>query len=153
MKLQSIPLCFSLTNKSFWQHTQKATSIGWLSGCTHRPTHVAGDLKSCPSSVLGVFSSRGILAMLSTLMVELLGVQIPTKNNSCVLLSLPASYTMGLACQEGYIALCCKNSEWYDNLLRKISSSLFIDIIHSLQKHIHCSLLQKLLVIWQPKKN
>jgi hypothetical protein len=37
-------------------------------------------------------------------------------------LSPPASY-MGLACQDGYIALRCKNFELYDNL-RKISSNL-----------------------------
>jgi hypothetical protein len=59
--------------------------------------------------------------MLTTLVAGRLGVRIPT-NNSRVL-SPPASY-MGLACQDGYIALRCKNFELYDNL-RKISSNLF----------------------------
>ena len=58
--------------------------------------------------------------MLTTLVAGRLGVRIPT-NNSRVL-SPPASY-MGLACQDGYIALRCKNFELYDNL-RKISSNL-----------------------------
>jgi hypothetical protein len=68
------------------------------------------------------YCRSGILAMLTTLVAGRLGVRIPT-NNSCVL-SPPASY-MGLACQDGYIALRCKNFELYDNL-RKISSNLFI---------------------------
>jgi hypothetical protein len=57
--------------------------------------------------------------MLTTLVAGRLGVRIPT-NNSCVL-SPPASY-MGLACQDGYIALVAK-TELYDNL-RKIRSNL-----------------------------
>jgi hypothetical protein len=63
--------------------------------------------------------------MLTTLVAGRLGVRIPT-NNSRVL-SPPASY-MGLACQDGYIALRCKNFELYDNL-RKISSNLFMKAI------------------------
>jgi hypothetical protein len=56
--------------------------------------------------------------MLTTLEAGPLGVHIPT-NNSHVL-SLPAY--MGAVCQNGYIALHCKNSELYDNP-RKMSSN------------------------------
>jgi hypothetical protein len=66
--------------------------------------------------------------MLTTLVAGRLGVRIPT-NNSRVL-SPPASY-MGLACQDGYIALRCKNFELYDNL-RKIIKLFIGNILRTL---------------------
>jgi hypothetical protein len=93
----------------------------WLSGYNH---HTCGRrpevrIPGCPSSVLCEFT--GTVEMAYWLCSPHLwqgGLGFESQTNNSRVLSPPASY-MGLACQDGYIALRCKNFELYDNLRKK----------------------------------
>ena len=95
----------------------------WLSGYTH---HTCG--RRPEVRIPGVSSSAlpmSALAMASLLCSPHLwqgGLRHELQLSISCVLSPPASY-IGLACQDGYIALRWINFESYDNL-RKISSNL-----------------------------
>lgn len=105
----------------------------WLSGYTH---HTCG--RRPEVRIPGVSSSAlpmSALAMASLLCSPHLwqgGLRHELQLSISCVLSPPASY-IGLACQDGYIALRWINFESYDNL-RKISSNLFNNDHFALKK-------------------
>jgi hypothetical protein len=101
-----------------WDFVLLTSHEHWLSGYNH---HTCGRrpevrIPGCPSSVLCEFT--GTVEMAYWLCSPHLwqgGLGFKSQTNNSHVLSPPASY-MGLACQDGYIALRCKNFELYDNL-------------------------------------